>query len=104
MPHVTVRTGIKIYYKRVGKGPPLLLIMGTGLDHSCWDPQIEAYQERFECICFDNRGTGKTEAPDGPLTTRLMAEDTLALADALGVERAHVSGLSLGSCIAQELA
>lgn len=104
MPYVRVRTGIKIYYERVGKGPPLLLIMGTGLDHSCWAPQIDAYQDMFECICFDNRGTGKTGAPEGPLATRLMAEDTAALADALGVERAHVSGLSLGSCIAQELA
>lgn len=104
MPYVTVRTGIKIYYERVGKGLPLLLIMGTGLDHTCWVPQIEAYQDVFECICFDNRGTGKTDAPEGPLTTRLMAEDASALADALEVERAHVSGLSLGSCIAQELA
>jgi pimeloyl-ACP methyl ester carboxylesterase len=104
MPFIRVGTGIRIYYERVGKGPPLLLIMGTGLDHSCWAPQIEAYQDLFECICFDNRRTGKTDTPGGLLTTRVMAEDTAALADALGVERAHVSGLSLGSCIAQELA
>ena len=103
MPFITVRTGIKIYYERVGEGPRLILIMGTGLDHSCWAPQIEAYQKRFEFIYFDNRGTGKTEAPKSPLTTRLMAEDTLALMDELSVENAHVSGLSLGSCIAQEL-
>jgi pimeloyl-ACP methyl ester carboxylesterase len=76
MPYITVKTGIKIYYERIGKGPPLLLIMGTGLDHSCWDPQIKAYSKRYECICFDNRGTGKTDAPRDPLTTRLMAEDT----------------------------
>jgi len=103
MPYITVKTGIKIYYERIGKGPPLLLIMGTGLDHSCWDPQIKAYSRHFECICFDNRGTGKTDAPGDPLTTRLMAEDTVAFADALKLKRAHVSGLSLGSCIAQEL-
>ena len=102
-PYASISTGIDIYYERVGEGPPLLLIMGTGLDHSCWAPQIEAYQKRFERICFDNRGTGKTEAPQGPLTTRLMAEDTLALMDRLRVDHAHVSGLSLGSCIAQEL-
>lgn len=104
MPYVKVHTGIKIYYERFGKGPPVLLIMGTGLDHSIWDQQIETYGEMFECICFDNRGTGKTDAPEGSLTTRLMAEDTAALIDALKLERAHVSGLSLGSCIAQELA
>ena len=104
MPHVTVHTGIKIHYERVGNGPPLLLIMGTGLDHSCWTSQINAYRDMFDCICFDNRGTGKTDAPEDPLTTRLMAEDTAALMDALNIESAHVSGLSLGSCIAQELA
>ncbi len=78
--------------------------MGTGLDHSGWALQTATYRDMFECICFDNRGTGRTDAPKGPLTTRLMAEDTAALADALGLARAHVSGLSLGSCVAQELA
>jgi 3-oxoadipate enol-lactonase len=104
VPYLNVHTGVRIYYERVGKGPPLVLIMGTGLDHSCWIPQIDAYREMFDCICFDNRETGKTHAPEGPLTTRLMAEDTAALMDALGLQHVHVSGLSLGSCIAQELA
>jgi pimeloyl-ACP methyl ester carboxylesterase len=104
MPYVALRTGINIYYEVVGKGPPLVLIMGTGLDHSCWAGQIEVYRERFNCIYFDNRGTGKTESGEQPLTTQLMAEDTAALMEALEVESAHVSGLSLGSCVAQELA
>ena len=104
MPYVTVDTGARIYYERAGHGPPLLLIMGTGLDHTCWDPQVEAYRDSFECISFDNRGTGKTEAPGGAMSMRLLAEDAAGLMDALGIERAHVSGLSMGSCIAQELA
>ena len=104
MPYVAVQTGIDIYYERVGVGPPLLLIMGTGLDHSCWDAQVEEYRDEFECIAFDNRGTGKTASAEGPLSVRLMAGDAAALIDALGIGRAHVSGLSLGSCIAQELA
>ena len=104
MPYVSVPTGIRIYYDRSGSGTPLVLIMGTGLDHSHWDRQIEAYSGEFECIVFDNRGTGKTEAGGDPLTVRLMAEDTAALMDALAIQAGHVSGLSLGSCIAQELA
>jgi len=78
--------------------------MGTGLDHSLWAAQVEVYSCYFDCIFFDNRGTGKTEAHEGPLTVRLLAEDAAALLDGLGIDRAHVSGLSLGSCIAQELA
>lgn len=104
MPYATVSTGARIYYGQAGKGPPLLLIMGTGLDHSLWTAQVEVYSSYFECIFFDNRGTGKSEAPEGPLTVRLLAEDAAALLDGLGVDRTHVSGLSLGSCIAQELA
>ncbi len=104
MAYISVETGIEIYYERVGSGPPLLLVMGTGLDHSCWNAQIEAYRGSFECIYFDNRGTGKTGSHRGRLSVRLMAEDTAALMDGLGVGRAHISGLSLGSCIAQELA
>jgi len=85
-------------------GPPLILIMGTGLDCSCWTPQVEAYQQEFDCIRFDNRGTGKTQAPSVPLSVPLMAEDAAALLESLEAGPAHVSGLSLGSCIAQELA
>ncbi len=110
MPFVQIRTGIRVYYERQGAGPPLLLIMGTGLDHSCWDGQVAAYRDHFECIVFDNRGAGRTEPPDAPdppaaaLTMKLLAEDAAGLLDALGIARAHVSGLSLGSCVAQELA
>ena len=104
MPYANLPTGARVYYERQGEGPPLLLIMGTGLGHSCWNAQVEALSGRFECIYFDNRGTGKTEADEGTDTVSAMAEDTAALMQALDIERAHVSGLSLGSCIAQELA
>ena len=54
-------------------------------------------------LVFDNRGAGRTDAPDLAYTTRGMAEDLLALLDALGVERAHLLlGLSLVGAIAQE--
>ncbi len=103
MPYISVESGARLYYERNGSGPPLLLIMGTGLDHSVWDSQVKAYHEEFECIVFDNLGTGKSGKSDGPLTTKSMAQDTIGLLKALGIERSHVSGLSLGSCIAQEV-
>ena len=78
--------------------------MGTGLDCSCWTSQVEAYRKEFDCIRFDNRGAGKPRLPPVPLSVPLMAEDTAALLQSLGAGPAHVSGLSLGSCIAQELA
>ena len=103
MPHASIASGTRLYYERIGSGPPLLLVMGTGLDHSVWDAQVEAYRNEFECIVFDNAGTGKSGRPEERLTVKSMAGDAIGLLEALGIKRAHVSGLSLGSCIAQEL-
>jgi len=103
MPLVTISSGTQLYYERIGSGPPLLLIMGTGLDHSVWDAQVEAYRNEFECIVFDNAGTGKSGRPEETLTVKSMAGDAIGLLEALGINRSHVSGVSLGSCIAQEV-
>ena len=104
MPHVELDTGINAFYRREGEGPPLVLIMGTGLDHRCWDGQVREYRRSYDCIRFDNRGTGRTDSTGGDVSMRLLADDTASLMDKLGIRRAHVSGLSLGSCVAQELA
>ena len=103
MPTLELSTGINMYYERYGSGDPLVLIMGTGFDHSGWDNQIKDYSKYFECIVFDNRGVGKTEGSDSEFSVSLMAEDVLSLVDELGFKKAHFSGVSLGSCVAQEI-
>ncbi|OGO49631.1 MAG: hypothetical protein A2148_12190 [Chloroflexi bacterium RBG_16_68_14] len=95
---------IEIYYEEHGSGEPLLLIMGWGGNAATWNPQIPGLTERYRVVAFDNRGVGRTSAPDGPYSTRQMAADTVGLLDALGIERAHVFGISMGGMIAQELA
>ena len=72
--------------------------------YRCWEPQLAALRGRFRITVFDNRGAGRSDAPDEPYTTRLMADDTAALLDAIGVSRAHVVGTSLGGMIAQSCA
>jgi 3-oxoadipate enol-lactonase len=100
-----VRVGdIEMFYVAAGAGPPLVLIMGFGGDHLAWGYQLRAFAERHRVIAFDNRGAGQTDAPDIPYTTAMMADDTAGLLDALGVDRAHVIGVSMGGMIAQELA
>src|SRR3989442_8518238 len=99
-----IRVGdLEMWYLEAGAGEPLLLIMGFGGDHLAWGFQFGAFAERYRVIAFDNRGAGQTEAPDVPCTTRLMAEDARGLLDALGIDRAHVLGVSMGGMIAQEL-
>lgn len=102
---VKVRVGdIMMHYVEAGAGPPLVLIMGLGGDHTAWGFQVPVFAERYRVIAFDNRGAGQTDQPDVPYTTRGMAEDTASLMQTLGIERAHVAGASLGGMIAQELA
>jgi pimeloyl-ACP methyl ester carboxylesterase len=95
---------ITMHVVEAGAGEPLVLIMGLGGDHTVWGLQMPVFAERHRVIAFDNRGAGQTDQPAPPYTTRGMAEDTLGLMDALGIERAHVCGASLGGMIAQELA
>lgn len=106
MPFATLSTGIDTYYEVAGSGDPLLLIMGTASDHSTWAAQVEAYEGDFTVITYDARGTGQATHPADPAgySMRLLGDDAAALLDHLGIERAHVSGLSLGSATAQELA
>lgn len=95
---------VGLYYVEAGRGEPVLLIMGFGGDHLAWGMQVPVLAERHRVIAFDNRGAGQSDAPDHPYTTRTMADDAAGLLAALGVEQAHVIGLSMGGMIAQELA
>ncbi|MGI8610557.1 MAG: alpha/beta fold hydrolase [Candidatus Dormibacteria bacterium] len=104
MPYVDVR-GTKIHYKLTGPrdGEPIVLVMGLGMDMSGWDAMMP-YLKDHRVLRLDNRGAGKSDAPDVPYTIGGMARDTVAAMDAVGMDTAHVYGASLGSMIAQEIA
>ena len=100
-----VRAGdIDIFYETSGEGEPLVLIMSMGSDLSGWASQIPHFSKEYRVVAFDNRGSGRTDAPDEPYTIAMMADDTAALMDALGIESAHILGKSMGGYIAEELA
>ncbi len=105
MPHATV-DGLRLYYEWHGRarGTPVVLLMGLGGDSTAWGSQLAALAPRHRVLVLDNRGAGRSDAPDEPYTTGRLAADLLGLLDALGVERAHLLGLSLGGAIAQEAA
>jgi pimeloyl-ACP methyl ester carboxylesterase len=101
----TVTVGdVELYYEEHGSGDPLLLIMGLATDSTAWLFQLPAFSERHRTIVFDNRGVGRSAKPPGPYTIRQMGDDAAGLLAALGVDRAHVVGVSMGGMIAQELA
>lgn len=103
MPTVSV-DGLKMYYEIAGAGPALVLVAGLGLDVSECGQLIDALATHYRVLAFDNRGAGRTDKPDEPYSIRQMAADTAGLMRALGIERAHVVGMSLGGRIALDLA
>ncbi len=94
-----------LYYEVRGEGPPLLMIMGWRANLDWWPKALLAgLEQRHRLILFDNRGAGRTGDPHGWFRIPQMADDAIALLDALDVPRAHVFGVSMGGMIAQELA
>jgi pimeloyl-ACP methyl ester carboxylesterase len=106
MPTVKVND-IDIYYEIHGSGEPLVLIGGLAndiTDYAGHSDIVALLSERCKVIAFDNRGVGRTGKPDIPYSIPMMAEDTVGLLDALGIERAHIVGISMGGRIALALA
>jgi 3-oxoadipate enol-lactonase len=103
MPTVNAN-GIAMYYETQGQGEPLLLIPYLSADQACYAFQVADYAQRYQCITVDLRGAGQSDKPDGQYSTELFADDIAAFMQAIGVERAHVSGLSLGAATGMWLA
>jgi 3-oxoadipate enol-lactonase len=97
-------SGIRIAWERRGSGPPLLLIHGLGYGRWGWEPVVDELAEAHDVVLFDNRGVGESDAPAGPYSARMLAEDAVAVLDAAGLERTHVVGTSLGGMVALQVA
>jgi aminoacrylate hydrolase len=96
-----------IYFEEHGppNGEPLVLSPGLGGSGAYWAPNLTALAERYRVIVYDHRGTARSDRklPD-TLLVEDMADDVLALLDALGLERAHVVGHAAGGLIGLALA
>jgi pimeloyl-ACP methyl ester carboxylesterase len=103
MPQVEV-DGLGINYDVQGEGEPLLLIPYLSADHACYAFQLPAYTEHFSCIAIDLPGSGESDKPDGPYSTEVYADQVAAFLGAIGIEQAHVAGVSLGAGVGMHLA
>ena len=102
--HRIEANGTSICCKVSGKGPPVVLIHGAEADHSMFDGFGASLAEHFTVIAYDQRDSGGTRNPSVPYGLAEMADDAAALIAALGYDRAHVFGTSLGGVIAQVMA
>ena len=96
--------GLTINFDEQGGGEPLVLIPYLAADHACYAFQVAEYAKHFTCISLDLRGAGETDKPEGSYSTELFADDVAAFMQALGIQKAHVSGLSLGAATGMWLA
>jgi 3-oxoadipate enol-lactonase len=96
--------GTGLYYEVTGRGTPLLFLHGLGSCSQDWEFQVAEFSKDYQVITLDLRGHGQSAKPRGPYSVEMLASDVAGLLRALGVEAAHVVGLSLGGAIAFQMA
>ena len=89
--------GIDINYEVHGAGEPMVLIPYLAADQACYAFQVGEYEKHYTCYSVDLRGAGLSSKPEGVYSTELFAEDVAAFMDAVGIDQAHVFGVSLGA-------
>lgn len=96
--------GITMNYEVQGEGDPIVLLPYLAINQACYAFQVGDFAKEFRCISVDLRGAGLTDKPEGIYTTELLSDDIAAFMEAVGVERAHIFGLSLGAAVGMWLA
>src|SRR6056297_1338841 len=101
--------GVELAYEERGADPDaaetVALVEGLGYGRWMWNWQRDRLaDEGYRVVVWDNRGAGDSDAPEGPYSIAEMASDLDAVLDAVGVDRAHVVGASMGGMIAQQYA
>jgi 3-oxoadipate enol-lactonase len=98
-----VANQIKIAYQIDGpeQGPAVIMSNSLMSSLEMWDQTISALTDRYRVVRYDTRGHGQSQVTDGPYSIALLAEDLVALMDALNINQAHLVGLSMGGMICQ---
>jgi pimeloyl-ACP methyl ester carboxylesterase len=97
--------GTRLAYDDEGSGAPVVLLHGLGSSRAKWTAVADALvAEGLRVVRLDLRGAGESETPERPYDVATLAADLAALADAVGLERFHLAGHSLGGMIAQRFA
>lgn len=95
----------RLAFRELGAGDPVILVNGYAATKDDWDPAfVQELSRGGRVVCPDNRGMGESPPLAGELTVSTMAGDVIDLMDALGIERGHLIGWSMGGFIAQEVA
>lgn len=98
MPYVTV-DGVNIFYEEAGQGTPLVFLHEYLGDCRSWDDHVRAFSRDYRCVVLSARGYPPSDVPDeeDAYSVENAKADVLAVMDHLGIDKAHLVGLSMGS-------
>jgi pimeloyl-ACP methyl ester carboxylesterase len=99
MAFATTSDGVRLFYESAGKGTPIVFVHEFGGNHWSWEPQVSYFSRRHECITFSARGYPPSDIPGDVenYSQSRVADDIIGVMDAVGIETAHVVGLSMGA-------
>lgn len=98
MPRIATPDGVELHYEEAGAGTPILFVHEFGGNHASWEPQMRFFARRHRCITFAARGYPPSDVPGTveQYSQAIAAADAVAVLDGLGIDKAHVVGLSMG--------
>ena len=96
--------GTSISVDIAGQGPWLIFSHSLGCRKEMWQPQFDAFEKKYRVLRYDTRGHGDSDAPSGPYSLEMLAQDVKSLCAALDIEKCHFVGLSMGGMVGQMLA
>jgi pimeloyl-ACP methyl ester carboxylesterase len=98
MPYAITDDGVKLYYEETGSGTPVIFVHEFAGDQRSWEPQVRYFGQRYRAIAYNARGYPPSDVPDAIsfYSQNRAADDIAAVLDHLGIDRAHVVGLSMG--------
>jgi pimeloyl-ACP methyl ester carboxylesterase len=99
MTYATTDDGVRLYYEDTGEGVPIVFVHEFAGDHRSWEPQVRFFSRRHLCIAYAARGYPPSDVPKTveSYSQKRAAADIRAVLDGVGIERAHVVGLSMGA-------
>jgi pimeloyl-ACP methyl ester carboxylesterase len=99
MPRIATPDGTRLHVEETGAGTPVLFIHEYAGDYRSWEPQLRHFCRQHRCVTYSQRGYPPSEVPSDPArySQDLARDDVIAVMDALGIDRAHVVGHSMGA-------
>ena len=98
MPYATAEDGVSLFYEEVGAGKPVIFLHEFAGDYRSWEVQLRHFGRRYRCIAFNARGYPPSDVPEtlASYSQERAAEDIRVVVDHLGIDHAHIVGLSMG--------